>query len=187
MNPNQITDQVKTRLAQAVAHFQDEIKKLRTGRAHAGMLDGVVIQAYGTTMPLIQAATVTAPEAQLLQITPFDPSNLQVIVTAIRDNQNLGFNPMDDGRVVRVSVPPLTSERRQQIVKLLNEKVEECMISMRATRHEALKDADEAKKAKSISEDDYKRIEKQIDDLMSSHKIEVESSARVKESEIMTV
>lgn len=187
MNPSQIVEQTKSKLQAAADHFEDDIKKLRTGRAHAGMLDGVMVEAYGTSMPLIQVATVTTPEAQLIQITPFDPSNLQAISTAIRDNQNLGFNPMDDGRVVRVAIPQLTTERRQQIVKALHEKVENCMIQMRNVRHDAIKDIDAAKKAKTIGEDEANRLEKQIDDLMSRHKIEVEASAKTKETEIMTV
>jgi len=187
MNPSQITQQVKTKLSAAAAHFADELKKLRTGRAHAGMLDGLMVEAYGTQMPLNQTATVTAPEAQLLQITPFDPNNIQAIATAIRGNQTLGFNPMDDGRVVRVQIPPLNTERRQQIVKLLGEKTEESLISMRAARQQAMKDADTAKKDKLIGEDDHKRLQKQIDDLMAEHKAEVEALARAKETEIMTV
>jgi ribosome recycling factor len=187
MNPNAIVEQARNKLQSAVEHFKSELKKLRTGRAHTGMLDGVMVAAYGTSMPLNQVANVTAPEPQLLQITPFDPNNLQAIVSAIRDNQSLGFNPMDDGRVVRVPVPALTEERRTSIVRLLNEKVEECMISMRNVRHEALKEADQAKKDKAIGEDDYNRLEKQITELMSKQKSDVESVAKAKETEIMTV
>ena len=187
MNPSQVIEQVKTKLQSAAARFEDESKKLRTGRAHASMLDGVMVEAYGTSMPLNQVATVAAPEAQLLQITPFDPGTLQAISSAIRDNQSLGFNPMDDGRVVRVAIPQLTTERRAQIVKQLHEKLEDCMISMRSVRHDALKDIDQAKKDKAIGEDEAKRMEKQVDELMGRHKIEVESLAKSKESEIMTV
>src|SRR3989344_9138439 len=118
MTPNQIIDQAKSKFQQAASHFQDEIKKIRTGRAHPGMLDGVMVEAYGTPMPLIQVATISVPEAQLLQITPFDPSNLQAISAAIRDNPSLGLNPMDDGRVVRIQIPPLTEERRKEFVKI---------------------------------------------------------------------
>lgn len=187
MIPQQIISRVQTKLDGATAHFHDEIKKLRTGRAHASMLDGVMVEAYGTSMPLNQVSTVTAPEPQLLQITPFDPNNLQAISSAIRDNQSLGFNPMDDGRVVRVTIPALTAERRQQIVKQLHAKLEECMISMRSARHDALKEIDQAKKDKSIGEDEANRMEKQIDDLMSKHKSEAESLSAAKEKEITTV
>src|SRR3989344_7204941 len=148
MTPNQIIDQAKSKFQQAASHFQDELKKIRTGRAHPGMLDGVMVEAYGTPMPLIQVATISVPESQQLQITPFDPTNLQAIARAIRDNQSLGLNPMDDGKVVRIQIPPLNEERRQEYVKVLNGKVEDTMISLRSTRHEALKDAEEAKKSK---------------------------------------
>jgi ribosome recycling factor len=187
MNPNQIVDGAKQKMQSAVEHFQEELKKVRTGRAHASMLDGVVVTAYGSPMPLIQVATVSAPEAQLLQITPFDPGNLQAIASAIRDNPNLGLNPSDDGRVVRVPIPALTEERRREYVKMLGGKIEDCMIAMRNVRHDALKEADQAKKDKAMGEDDYKRLEKQIDDLMAAQKLAVDQLAKAKEADIMTV
>lgn len=187
MSPNKIYDDVKTKLKVATDHFSGELKKLRTGRAHPSMLDGVMVVAYGTPMPLNQVSTVTTPEAQLIQISPFDPNNLQAICEAIRNDQALGLNPMDDGRLVRVPIPPLTTERRQQIVKQLNEKLEESHISARNIRHEALDIAKKAKSDKQISEDDFNRIEKQIDELMAKTKNDLESLAKAKEQEIMTV
>ena len=187
MNSEQIIEEAKKKFTVAIAHLQAELKKLRTGRAHPSMLDGIMIQAYGQPMPLIQIGSVTVPESQLLQITPFDPANLQAIATAIRENQSLGLNPMDDGRVVRVPIPQLNTERRQQIVKLLGEKSEECMISLRNARHEALKTADQAKKDRALSENDYERLQKQIDELMAKQKTEVETLAKAKEAEIMTI
>ena len=170
MNPQDLINQTESKLKSAVDHFGEEIKKLRTGRAHPSMLDGIVAEAYGTPMPLNQLATISAPEPQLIQISPFDPSNIQAISNAIRDNQTLGLNPSDDGRVVRVPIPPLTEERRQQIVKQLNEKVEECMIAQRAIRRDIMTELDDAKKDKDISEDDHKRLSKQVDDLMAKYK-----------------
>src|SRR3569833_273089 len=98
MNPNQIAEQGKTKLAAATEHFKQELGKIRTGRAHPGMVDGVMVEAYGQPMPLKAVASITAPEAQLLQITPFDQANLQAISEAIRNDQSLGLNPADDGR-----------------------------------------------------------------------------------------
>lgn len=187
MSPQQVVDQAKTKFQNAVEHFQDELKKMRTGRASAGMLDGVMVTAYGVPTPLNQVANITAPEAQLLQITPFDPTNLAAISTAIRDNPNLGMNPMDDGRVVRVPVPPLSEERRREIVKMLGGKVEDCMISLRNIRHDAMSLIDKAKKDKDIGEDDAKRLAKQVDDAMNQFKAEVDSVAKAKEQEILTV
>lgn len=187
MSPNQLVEEAKNKLSGAVAHFNEELKKLRTGRAHPSMLDGIMVVAYGTPMPLNQVSTVTAPEAQLLQISPFDPSNIQAIAEAIRNDQSLGLNPADDGRVVRVPIPPLTTERRQQIVKQLNEKAEEAHIACRNIRHDTLADAKEAKSDKDISEDDFSRIEKQVDELMAKTKQDIEAAVKVKEQEIMTV
>jgi len=187
VSPSQIIDDAKQKLQTVVTHYQSELKKVRTGRAHAAMLDSVMVEAYGTPMPLNQVATVTAPEAQLLQITPFDPNNLQAIASAIRDNQSLGFNPMDDGRVVRVPVPALTEERRRELVKLLGGKVEDCMISLRSVRHAAMGAIDSAKKDKLIGEDEAKRMSAQIDEAMTKTKNEVEAAAKAKEAEIMTI
>lgn len=177
----------ETRMSQALAHFEEELKKLRTGRANPGMLDGIFVEAYGQKMPLIQVATITVPEPQLLQINPFDPTNLQAIVAAIRDDQSMGLNPSDDGRLVRVPIPPLTTERRQQIVKQLNEKVEEARIALRNIRHDALKDAKNKKDAKELSEDDVKRVEKAMDDSMRDSQAKLDAAAKAKEQEIMTI
>jgi ribosome recycling factor len=187
MNPNTVIDQAKKSMQAAAEHFEAQLKKLRTGRASASMLDGVTAEAYGQPMPLNQLATVTAPEAQLIQITPFDPNNLQAIAAAIRNDPSLGMNPTDDGRVVRVPVPPLTEERRKQIVRQVSEKVEEAMVRLRGARHEALKAADAAKKDKQIGEDEAKRIEKQVDEVMNAQRSAIDQLAKAKETEIMTV
>jgi ribosome recycling factor len=187
MNPNQIVDDAKKKFQGALEHFQAELKKVRTGRAHASMLDGVMVTAYGTPMPLNQVANVTAPEAQLLQITPFDPNNIQAIASAIRDNPTLGLNPSDDGRVVRVPIPALNEERRREYVKTLGGKVEDCMITLRGARHDAMDAIDKAKKDKAIGEDDAKRLEKQVDEAMNKTKGDADAAAKAKEAEIMTV
>ena len=187
MDTNQVLNDVKGKFDKAVEHFVDELKKVRTGRATPAMLDGISVEAYGSPMPLIQVATITAPEPQLLQVSPFDPNNLQAIVAAIRDNQSLGLNPVDDGRIIRVPVPPLTTERRAEMAKQLGGKVEDCMIRLRNARHEGLKAADQAKKDKQMGDDDYSRLEKQIDEAMQATKAKVEELHKAKEAEIMTI
>jgi ribosome recycling factor len=187
MLPSQIISESDSKLKKAVEHFQEELKKIRTGRAHPGMLDGVMVSAYGVDMPLIQVGTVTAPEAQLLQISPFDPSNIQAIASAIRDNPSLGLNPSDDGRVVRVPIPALTEDRRREIAKQLGGKVEDCSITMRGIRHDAMDAIDKAKKDKAVSEDEAKRLSTQIDDMMSKQKAQVDQLASAKEAEVMKV
>lgn len=179
--------QTEDKMKQALAFFSEDIKKVRTGRAHASMLDGVMVVAYGSPMPLNQVANVTAPEAQLLQITPFDPSNIQAIGSAIRDNPTLGLNPSDDGRVVRVPIPALTEDRRREYVKLLSGKVEDSMVRLRGIRHDAMDEIAKSKKDKEIGEDDAKRLEKQVDEAMNKVRTEVEALAKAKEAEIMKV
>lgn len=185
MNPQSVVDEAKRKLTGALEHYRDQLKVLRTGRASAAMLDGVMVEAYGTPMPLNQVANVTAPEAQLLQITPFDPNNLQKIAAAIRDNPSLGMNPSDDGHVVRVPVPPLTEERRRELVKQLGSKQEDAMIVLRNLRHDAMDAIDRAKKAKELGEDEAKRLSVQVDDAMQKTRSEVEAATKAKEADIM--
>lgn len=181
------TKQYEERFSSAVAHFEDELKKVRTGRAHPSMLDSIKVEAYGQMMPLNQVANVVAPEAGLLTITPFDPSNLQAISASIRADQSLGLNPSDDGRLVRVPIPPLTEERRKQIVKQIAEKVEDARITLRGVRQDAQKEIRRLKDDKQLSEDDQKRAEKQIDDLMASFNAKLDAAFKDKEKEVLTI
>jgi ribosome recycling factor len=172
---------------QVVAHFAEELKKVRTGRAHPGQLDGIKVEVYGISMPLNQVANVTAPEAQMLLVAPFDPSNIQIITAAIRADQNLGFNPSDDGRLIRVPVPSLTEDRRKQLVKQASEKVEEARIALRNIRQDALKEAKRKKEARELSEDDVKRIEKLIDNIMVTVNSRIDELFRAKEKDVLTI
>lgn len=170
-----------------INHFEEELKKVRTGRAHPSQLDGIKVEVYGMLTPINQVASIAAPEPQLLQITPFDPSNIQVICAAIRANQSLGFNPSDDGRLIRVPVPPLTEERRKQLVKQTSEKVEEAKIGLRNIRQDALKDIKRKKDAKEMSEDDAKRSEKSVDGVVANMTVKIEEIFKSKEQEILKV
>ena len=181
------TNSYEEKMTLALMHFEDELKKVRTGRSHPAMLDGIQVEVYGQKMPLNQVANITAPEPQLLQITPFDPSNVQAIAAAIRIDQSLGFNPSDDGRIVRVPVPPLTEERRRQLVKQTSEKVEEVRIALRNIRQDGLKDAKRKKDSKELSEDDIKRVEKEFDKLMSDYQDKIGVTFRAKEKDILTI
>ena len=181
------TKPFELKMQAAFDHFETELKKVRTGRAHPSMLDSVVVDAYGQKMPLNQVGNVVAADAQMLQVTPFDPGNVQQIVAAIRDNPNLGLNPSDDGRVVRVPIPALTTERRQEMVKQLGGKVEECRIALRNVRHDGLKEAKAMKDSKDISEDELGRIEKTFEKTMDDFQAKLDAAAKAKEQEIMTV
>jgi len=178
---------LKKQMQETTDHFKQELAKIRTGRANPQMLQGVMVDVYGQQTPLEHAATVNAVDAQLLQITPYDPNNLDTISAVIRDDQSLGLNPSDDGKVVRVPIPALTTERREQIVKQVGEKIEKAKVSLRNARHDALDEAKTAKNDGDISEDEYHRFEKQVGELLSGTQDEIEQLAETKEQEIMTV
>jgi ribosome recycling factor len=187
MDSNQVVANTLTKLEEAVSHFVDALKSIRTGRANASMLDGVMVEAYGTPMPLKQVANVVAVDAQLLQVTPFDPSNIATISEAIRNNQALGLNPSDDGKVIRLPIPPLTEERRREMTKQISEKVEDCLVRMRNIRHEAMDSIDQLKKDKDVGEDEAKRLQKKVEDMMGEQRKKVEDNAKDKEKEILTL
>ncbi|MCA9323776.1 ribosome recycling factor [Candidatus Saccharibacteria bacterium] len=187
MNDKEVMAQLSEDTQKVVAHFEDELKKLRTGRAHPSMVEDLIAEAYGTPMPLKQLATITTPEPQLIQISPFDPSNVAAIAQSIRANESLGFNPVDDGRVVRIQIPPLNEERRMQIVKQLGEKKEEAFVSLRKSRHEAMDVIDKAKKDKAIGEDDAKRQQQDVDAKINDTKASIEQISKTKEQDIMKV
>lgn len=173
----------RTAMETAVTHFDEQMKKVRTGRAHPDMLASVKAEVYGQFSPLNQVANVTAVDATLLQVTPFDPSTIQAISAAIRNDASLGLNPSDDGRVVRVPVPPLTEERRKEIVKNASSKVEDAKVAIRNVREDARKEL----KAAELPEDIKKRAEKDIDDLTKEFTDKIDAAFKAKSAEIMTI
>ncbi len=177
------TKEEQKAMATVIEHFEAELKKVRTGRAHPDMLSGVKVEAYGQWMPLNQVANVTTGDATMLLITPFDPSTIQNITAAIRNDQSLGLNPADDGRVIRVPIPPLTEERRREIVKTASTKVEEAKVQIRNVREDARKDI----KSAELPEDARKRAEKEIDDLTKEYTDKIDSAFKIKEAEIMKI
>ena len=176
------TSKERKAMEEAVSRFEEEMKKVRTGRAHPDMLASIKVEAYGQFMPLNQVANVTAADATLLVITPFDPSTIQSIASAIRADQSLGLNPADDGRVVRVPIPALTEERRKEIVKNASVKVEQAKVALRNVREDARK---ELKAAEELGEDVKKRAEKEIDDLTKEFTDKIEALFKAKSEEIM--
>jgi ribosome recycling factor len=182
------TKHYQDKMDHALERFEDDLKKVRTGRAHPDMLSGVAVEVYGQRMPLNQVANISAPEAQQLLITPFDPSNIGAITQSIRDDQAMGLNPSDDGRVVRVPIPALTEERRRELVKQLGEKVENAKISLRQIRQDAFKDLKRKKDAKELSENDVTRVEKDFDhNLMQDYQAKIDSMFKAKEQEVLKI
>ena len=171
------TNRVKAKMTATVDRFKEEMKKVRTGRAHPDMLSSVKAEVYGQFMPLNQVA------ATMLLITPYDVANIAKIASAIRADQALGLNPADDGRVIRVPIPPLTEERRREIVKTASGKVEEAKISLRQAREDARKEI----KNLELAEDAKKRAEASVDDMIKDFNTEIDKLFSEKEAEIMTI
>lgn len=176
------TKEDRKKMEEVINRFKDEMKKVRTGRAHPDMLSGVKAEVYGQYMPLNQVANITAADATLLVVTPFDPTNIQAIASAIRADQSLGLNPADDGRVIRVPIPALTEERRKEIVKNAAAKVENAKVAIRNVREDARK---ALKIAEEMGEDVKKRAEKEIDDLTKEFNDKVDAEFKSKSEEIM--
>lgn len=176
------TNEERKKMESKVEWFREEMKKVRTGRAHPDMLSGIKVEVYGQFMPLNQVSNITAADATLLVITPFDPANIEAISAAIRADQALGLNPADDGRVIRVPIPALTEERRKEIVKTASGKVEEAKVALRNIREDARK---AMKAVTDMSEDVKKRAEKEIDDLTKEFNEKIDAEFKAKSDEIM--
>ena len=178
------TKEDRKKMESVVERFDNEMKKVRTGRAHPDMLAGIKVEAYGQFMPLNQVANVTASDATLLMVTPFDPTNIKSISEAIRGDQSLGLNPADDGRIIRVPIPALTEERRKEIVKNASAKVEEAKVAIRNVREDARK---AIKIAAEMGEDVKKRAEKEIDELTKEFNDKIDKAFKDKSDEIMKI
>lgn len=174
----------RKKMEASLERFKNEMKKVRTGRAHPDMLSGVKVEVYGQMMPLNQVSNITAADATLLVITPFDPANIAAISSAIRADQSLGLNPADDGRVIRVPIPALTEERRKEIVKNASAKVEDAKIVLRNVREDARK---AIKNAADMGEDAKKRAEKEIDELTKEFTDKIDAEFKAKSEEIMKI
>ncbi len=178
--------QLKMRMEKAVDDFRQHLTSARTGRASVHMLDGIKVDYYGSEMPLNQIAQVHAAESQLITVQPFDPSSLPAIEKAIRES-NLGFNPQNDGKMVRVPVPPLTEERRKEMVKHLQKVLEDHRTAVRNIRRDGNEMVKKAAKDKKITEDDEKRALDEVQRLTDDEIKKMEEMGRNKEKEVLTV
>ncbi len=176
--------QLKTRMDKAVEDFRKAMAGVRTGRANVHMLDNVNVDYYGSQMPLNQVAQVHAPEAQLITVQPFDPSQLGAIEKAIRSG-DMGLNPMNDGKLIRVPVPPLTQERRQDMVKHLHRVLEEHRTAVRNIRRDGNDAIKKALKDKKITEDEEKRSLDEIQKLTDGEIKKMEEMSKAKEKEVL--
>ncbi len=175
-----------SRMEKAVGDFRAALASVRTGRASIHLLDGVRVEYYGTEMPLNQVATVHAPDAQLITIQPYDASTLGAIEKAIRA-ADLGLNPANDGKLIRLPVPPLNEERRKELVKHLHKILEDHRTAIRNIRRDGNDGVKKLKAEKKISEDEERRAHEDIQKLTDAELEKLESSAAAKEKEVLTV
>ena len=181
-----ISGDLKRRMDQSVTDFQATLASTRTGRASAHMLDQIRVDYYGTPTPVTQLAQVSTPEAQLIVISPYDPTIVKDIEKAIQAS-DLGFNPQSDGKVVRIPVPPMTEERRRDVCKHLNKVLEEHRTAIRNVRRDGNEALKKLARDKKISEDDEKRAMEEVQKMTDGEIRRMEEMAQRKEAEVMQV
>ena len=179
-------DTYNQKMQKTLEVFNKELGSLRTGRANANMLDLVKVDVYGQKMPINQLGTITTPEPRMINIQVWDLNNVNLIDSAIKKSE-LGLNPQIDGQLVRLPVPDLSEERRNEMKKMIKSMGEKCKISIRNIRREANDDSKNLLKKKEISEDDEKKHEKEIQDITDNHIKLVDEKVSTKEKEIMTI
>jgi ribosome recycling factor len=185
-NTKEVQVAAKTRMEKAVEDFRKELASVRTGRANAAILDQVRVDYHGTPMPVNQLGTVTVPDASMLQIAPWDPSVVSLIDKAIRAS-DLGLNPTNDGKVVRIPIPSPTEERRKELVKHIHKALENHRTAIRNIRRDLKEAIDKLEKEKKISQDDQKRALEELDKLSHAETKKVEDLCATKEKEVMEI
>lgn len=183
---HRILTEAEKRMKAAIEATLHDFQKIRTGRANPSILEDVRVDYYGTETPLNQVGNVSVPEPRQLMITPYDRSMLPMIEKAIQ-RSDLGVTPMNDGQNIRINFPPMTEDRRKDLVKQVNHRAEEGCVSVRQARREALDEFKQLEKDKEISEDDHKRYEKQVQELTDKYVAEVHKLQEVKDAELMEI
>ncbi len=183
---SQIIGQAKKNMDESLEFMQDELKKFKTGRAQSALVEDILVEYYGTKTPLKQVATISVPEPALISISPFDKNSAKDIEKAISESK-LNLTSNNDGQVIRIKIPSLTEERRQELAQVLNQKVEEVKVSIRSSREEAMKHLKEQEASKQISEDERFKVKQELDKLVEEYNKKIEEIRKNKEEEIMTV
>ena len=180
---DQIYTEMKNNMDKTITYYQSELLKIRTGRASITMLDSVNVDYYGTIQPLKNIAHISVPEAQMIVITPFDPSSIEIIESSITSS-DLGMNPNNDGNVIRLSIPPLTEERRREIIKHVHKIIEEGRVSVRNIRRE-VNDRIKKLKDEGLSEDNVKRALDNVQETTNNSIKKLNNISESKEKEIL--
>jgi ribosome recycling factor len=184
MTTEEILLDVEERMEKAIRKLKGDLAGIRTGRANPGLVDSLRVEAYGSPTPMKQLASVAAPEPTQIVIRPYDPGTLKDIEKAILAS-DLGFTPQSDGRVIRLNVPPLSTEVRRRMVGRIKELAEEAKVALRNVRRDGNKTADQAEKDKELSEDQRDDTKDQIQDLIKQYESQVNDLAKAREKEVM--
>ena len=181
---NKVISETDRKMDKAVEAFERDLAHVRTGRASAALLEGITVDYYGTQMPLNQVASISVPESRLLTVQPWDANILADIEKAILSS-DLGLTPSNDGKIIRVSIPPLTEERRKDLVKVVKKMAEESRVAVRNCRRDAIDKLKNQKKDKQISEDEMYKLQDEIQKLTDNHIKKIDKILQDKEKEIM--
>ena len=182
-----IVESATPKMEKAIEHLQVELGALRTGRASVALVDNITVEYYDAMQPLKAIAQISTPDARTIAITPWDKGALTAIEKALRENQALGLTPSNDGQVIRLSIPPLTEERRREIVKSLGSKIEDSRIVLRNIRQDVLRDVKRLEKDKKITQDDVKFAEAELNKKIDQFHKRVEEVEAAKTAEIMAI
>jgi len=184
MSYEEILLDAEERMEKAVAVLKNNLSGIRTGRANPGLVDSLKVEAYGSPTPIKQLASVGAPEPTQIVIRPYDPGTIKDIEKAILAS-DLGLNPQNDGKLVRINIPPLSTEVRRKLVSRIKELTEEAKVAIRNIRRDANKAADHAEKDKAISEDERDSLKDEIQELTKKYEAEATESSKAREKEVM--
>ncbi len=179
-------EELKTDIAKAHEALKRDLAKIRAGRANPDILDSVRVDYYGSPTPLKQLASISVPEARLIVLKPFDRSQMQVIEKAIMETQ-LGLNPSNDGEIIRIPMPPLTEERRKELMKLARKSGEDSKVAIRKARHDAKDMIDSLQKEGEVGEDDAGRAKKELEEIVKTGTTRVDEIVGKKEADILEV
>ena len=184
MTTDEILLDVEERMEKAIRKLKGDLAGIRTGRASPGMVDSLRVEVYGSAVPIKQVASVGAPEPNQIVIRPYDPGTIKDIEKAIQSS-DLGFNPQSDGRLIRLNVPPLSTEVRRKMVGRVKELTEEAKVAIRNIRRDGNKSADQAEKDKDFSEDDRDQVKEEIQELTKTYESQATDLAKAREKEVM--
>jgi ribosome recycling factor len=182
---NDVLKDLEGTFAKGIDAFKRELAKVRTGRANLALLDGVKVEYYGTMTPLNQVATLNVPDARLITIKPWEKSLIPMIEKAIKAQSELGLNPVSDGELVRLPIPPLTQERRKDLVRLVRHMSEEGKVALRNLRRAARHELEALEKDGDLSSDELKRAEKELDRVIHAHEADIDTALNAKEQELL--